>query len=220
MPVENLDALLAEALALTPLQIAPDAYLPLVSYAQLLLKWNATINLTAITDPREVVEKHLIDSLLPLSAIHSVERLLDLGAGGGLPGIPLALARPKLSVSMIDSVQKKVSFMKVAIATLHLGSRVTAIQQRLSGDPKAEQIALAPAVISRAFMDLERFVALGRNYLLPRGRLIAMVALPPTEAEGQRIGELYRCRLEGIEVFSLPFSNAPRAIVRYVDCST
>ncbi len=218
--MENLNALLADGLAQTHLQVSATTQVQLVNYAQLLLKWNASINLTAITDAREVVEKHLIDSLLPLNGLNDIERLLDLGAGGGLPGIPLSIARPTLSVSMIDSVQKKVSFMKVAIATLQLGARVTAFHQRLSGDPLKEQIAKAPAVISRAFMDLERFLALGRAYLLPQGRLIAMLALPPTEAEALRIGELHRCRLETIEVFELPFSKAPRAIVHYVDCST
>src|SRR5437870_6832970 len=86
-------------------------------HVDLLLKWNKSINLTAITDPAEVVEKHVIDSLA-LAPLVPKGSLLDAGSGAGFPGIPLAIALPELEVTLVDSVQKKVAFLKNALAEL------------------------------------------------------------------------------------------------------
>src|SRR3979409_337267 len=83
-------------------------------HVDLLLKWNKSINLTAITDPDEVVEKHVLDSLA-LAPVLPSGSLLDVGTGAGFPGIPVAIARPELEVVLVDSVQKKVAFLKNAL---------------------------------------------------------------------------------------------------------
>jgi 16S rRNA (guanine527-N7)-methyltransferase len=105
----------------------------LQEHAALLLRWNQRINLTAVTEPLEVAEKHILDSLAcaPLLPAGS---LLDAGSGAGYPGIPLRVARADLDVLLVDAVQKKVSFLKAVLARLGLsGLRAQAL--RLGGDP-------------------------------------------------------------------------------------
>src|SRR5947209_8669315 len=102
-------------------------------HVDLMLKWNKSINLTAITDPDEVIEKHVLDSLAVVPVLPSGS-LLDAGSGGGFPGIPAAIARPDLEVYLVDSVQKKVAFLKNALAELRL-PKVRAVVARLAGDP-------------------------------------------------------------------------------------
>jgi len=115
---EKLEAGLAEM----NLQVSADKQAKLIAYLQLIVKWNQVHNLTAIRDPLEMVTLHLLDSL---SVLHYVkvagaERLLDVGAGAGLPSIPLAICLPELQVTAIDAVMKKTSFMRQAKGELDL----------------------------------------------------------------------------------------------------
>jgi 16S rRNA G527 N7-methylase RsmG len=97
---------LAAGLAKLGLNLPDDAQQKLLAFRDLLLKWNKTYNLTALRDPAQAISHHLLDSLAILPHVGD-GNLLDVGSGGGLPGIPLAIARPDLSVSMVDTVQKK-----------------------------------------------------------------------------------------------------------------
>lgn len=124
-------------------------------YAEELLRWNAKVNLTAITQPDEVVEKHLVDSLLALPEVVGAGRLLDVGAGAGLPGIPLALAAPSLDVTLVEAVGKKVAFMKNAIVKLGLVGRVRANQVHAAGAPQTEQLPTVDVAIARAFTEVD-----------------------------------------------------------------
>jgi len=148
-------------------------------FADELLAWNSKTNLTAITDPAEVAEKHILDSLIPGKFIRSLLSakeisLLDIGSGGGFPGIPLKIFMPEIHVTMVDSVRKKVNFLKYVILALGLGG-IDAIHARV--EDMARQAAFAghfDVVISRAFSALDRFVMLAAPFIKPGGIIIAM----------------------------------------------
>ncbi|MBK7899670.1 MAG: 16S rRNA (guanine(527)-N(7))-methyltransferase RsmG [Azonexus sp.] len=139
----------------------------LLAFSDLLLKWNRTYNLTAIRDPQQALAHHILDSLAILPWVGEGP-LLDVGSGGGLPGIPLAIARPALAVTLVDAVDKKTSFQRQAVIELGLGN-VVALHGRvetLSGS--------FSQIVSRAFSDLAAFVGVTRHLLAPGGRWLAM----------------------------------------------
>jgi 16S rRNA (guanine527-N7)-methyltransferase len=177
--------------------LPPGAETALVAFATSLLKWNHKVNLTAITAPNEVVDKHLLDSLAIVTEVQGARSLLDLGAGAGLPGIPLALALPGLQVTLVDAVAKKVGFMKQAIASLGLSGRARAIHARAGGAPQTEGIPRAEVVISRALMDVDAWRELAQHYVEPKGRIVAML--------GQTEDPMARR-------YVLPLSGDPRAV--------
>ncbi|HQU81401.1 MAG TPA: 16S rRNA (guanine(527)-N(7))-methyltransferase RsmG [Azonexus sp.] len=151
----------------------PDAVQhKLLAFRDLLLKWNKTYNLTALRDPEQAISHHLLDSLAILPHV-GAGPLLDVGSGGGLPGIPLAIARPGLSVGMVDTVQKKASFLQQASIELGL-KNVTVHHARVE-----EMQGQYAQVSSRAFADLGLFVSLTRHLLAPGGRWLAMKGLRP-----------------------------------------
>jgi 16S rRNA (guanine527-N7)-methyltransferase len=121
---------LADGLAELGIALPDAVQRQLLAFRDLLLKWNKTYNLTALRDPDQAISHHLLDSLAILPHVGSGP-LLDVGSGGGLPGIPLAIARPELAVAMVDTVQKKASFLQQASIELglknvtvhHAGSR-------------------------------------------------------------------------------------------------
>lgn len=146
----------------------------LLAFRDLLLKWNKTYNLTALRDPAQAVSHHLLDSLAILPHVGE-GALLDVGSGGGLPGIPLAITRPALSVSMVDTVQKKATFLQQAAIQLGL-KNVTAYHARV------EQLPGQYAQISsRAFAELKLFTDLTRHLLAPGGRWLAMKGVRPDD---------------------------------------
>lgn len=151
----------------------PDtAQQELLAFRDLLLKWNKTYNLTALRDPEQAISHHLLDSLAILPHVGE-GNLLDVGAGGGLPGIPLAIARPALSVSMVDTVQKKATFLQQAAIELGL-KNVVAHHARVE-----EMSGQYAQISSRAFAELKLFVELTRHLLAPDGRWLAMKGVRP-----------------------------------------
>ena len=152
----------------------------LLAYVALLKKWNATYNLTAIRDEAEMVTQHLLDSLsvLPVLGKSALEgrRWADIGSGAGLPGIPLAIARPDLDMSLIDPVEKKAAFQRQAKIELGLAN-VTVLNRRVEDVPGDR----FDAVISRAFADLADFVCLAGHLLKQDGRLYAMKGQLPED---------------------------------------
>lgn len=176
-----------------------------------LLKWNAKVNLTAITAPDEVLEKHFLDSLAVLPEVEGAASLLDLGAGAGFPGLPLKLARPALAVTLVDAVGKKVGFLKATIAALGM-KEARGLHARAEGHPEQERIPRAELLIARAFMDLPDWLDLAPAYLLPGGRVVAMLGKAQAEAELQARASERALRLVSSRQYRLPFSGAERQV--------
>jgi len=165
---------LATGLAELGIDLPAERQDKLLAFRDLLLKWNKTYNLTALRDPEQAISHHLLDSLAILPHIGDGP-LLDVGSGGGLPGIPLAIARPELSVSMVDTVQKKATFLQQAAIQLGL-KNVAAHHARV------EQLPGQYAQISsRAFAELKLFTDLTRHLLAPGGRWLAMKGVRPDD---------------------------------------
>ena len=152
----------------------------LSAYLDLLAKWNRVYNLTAIRDRDRMDALHIEDALavLPFLPDRSNLRVLDVGSGGGIPGIPLAIARSTWNIVLVDSSAKKVAFLRQAAIELGL-TNVTAEAVRIEEFQDAEPFDV---VISRAFSDLPTFARVARNHLAPRGLIVAMKgALPKDE---------------------------------------
>ena len=149
---------------------------PLLAYLALLDRWNRTYNLTAIRDPREMVTRHLLDSL----AMHpfvDAGTLADLGTGPGLPGIPLAIAKPELQVTLVESNGKKARFLREAVRTLGLANaRVAETRAEALDEPGAYDL-----ITARALDTLAGIIEVGGHLLKPGGRLLAMKGVRPDE---------------------------------------
>lgn len=165
---------LAHGLDELGLDLPADAQGKLLAFRDLLLKWNKTYNLTALRDPEQAISHHLLDSLAILPHV-GPEALLDVGSGGGLPGIPLAIARAEQSVRMVDTVQKKTTFLQQAAIQLGL-KNVTVDHARV--ETLSGQYA---QISSRAFAELKLFVELTRHLLAPSGRWLAMKGVRPDD---------------------------------------
>ena len=165
---------LSAGLADLGLNLPESAQQQLLAFRDLLLKWNKTYNLTALRDPAQAISHHLLDSLAILPHIGD-GALIDVGSGGGLPGIPLAIARPELQVCMVDTVQKKTTFLQQAVIELGL-KNVTVNHARV--EEKQGQYA---QITSRAFAELGLFVSLTRHLLAPNGRWLAMKGVRPDD---------------------------------------
>ena len=171
----------------------------LVAYLALLQKWNRVHNLTAVRDPAEMVTLHLLDSLSVLPHIPE-GRLLDVGSGAGLPGIPLAVCMPQLQVTVMDASHKKASFMRQAKAELGLANLEVVCGRVEQYKPPY----VFNALISRAFSDLAEFVALTRNLLAPGACWLAMKGVHPYDElaqlpEGVGVHEIIPLRVPGLD---------------------
>lgn len=167
---------LKAGIAALGLALPEGAEQKLLAYLALLDKWNRVYNLTAVRDAERMVSHHLLDSLAAVPHFRG-ERVLDVGSGGGLPGIPLAIARPELQVTLIDSIAKKTAFLLQAKAELGLAN-LNVITSRVEDYRPAEGFDV---ITSRAFSDLREFVSLTRHLLKPGGRWLAMKGLYPHE---------------------------------------
>jgi 16S rRNA (guanine527-N7)-methyltransferase len=196
--MKHLTGHLTEAMDAMGLALEPRQEASLLDYLALLEKWNRTYNLTAIHEPERMLTHHLLDSLAVLPYIGSGP-LLDVGSGGGLPGIPLAIARPDLEVTLLDTSQKKCSFMQQAAIQLKLpGVRVEHTRVEVFQRPGG-----FPQIVSRAFSELREFVALTRHLLAPGGEWLAMKGLYPNEEvaqlKGARVKRDVKLHVPGLE---------------------
>ena len=190
---------LAAGIAALGLALPEGAEVKLLTYLALLDKWNRVYNLTAVRDAERMVSHHLLDSLAAVPFFQG-ERVLDVGSGGGLPGIPLAIARPELQVTLIDSIAKKTAFLLQAKAELGLGN-LTVVTGRVEDYRPAGGFDV---ITSRAFSDLREFVALTRHLLKRGGCWLAMKGLYPNEEiaqlpPGVKVGADYELVVPGLD---------------------
>lgn len=185
----------------------------LTLFSEELLKWNRKINLTAITDEREMAVKHFADSLALVKVIGSEGSLLDVGSGGGFPAIPLKIAIPALSVVSVDAVEKKIMFQRHVARVMELEdftaihARCETLQEKFSGRFNW--------VVSRAFSDLNLFARLAAPFLKDNGVIVAMKGKRGEEeaqASGPALAEV-AISVEDIVEFTLPLTGDRRTLV-------
>ena len=200
-----LDEQLGAGVSALGLELSSMAQHRLLTYLALLDKWNRVYNLTAVRETERMVSHHLLDSLAIVPYVET-ERVLDVGSGGGLPGIPLAIARPELQVTLIDSVAKKTAFLLQAKAELGL-ENVSVVTGRVETFQDAKGFE---TITSRAFSDLKEFVTLTRHLLAPGGRWLAMKGLYPHEEIAALPDGV---RVSANPVLSVPHLDATRHLI-------
>tara|TARA_B100000530_G_scaffold79564_1_gene48117 strand:+ start:5257 stop:5934 length:678 start_codon:yes stop_codon:yes gene_type:complete len=188
--------LLEKGIANLRLGLNSEQHAQLFKYGQLIQKWNRVYNLTAIRNNRELITHHLLDSLAVLPEIAFAlqatgsPRILDVGAGAGLPGLVLAIAQPNWQITLIDTVQKKAAFMQQAIATLGL-KNAQAVHGRVEEFQADVPFDL---ICSRAFSSIENFIALSQHVLAEHGQFAALKGRVEVDGEvpaGWRIDALH-----------------------------
>ncbi len=194
--------------------ILPEQEKLFAGHIEALLAWNSTTNLTAITEPEEVAVKHVLDSIVPVRRIPDSSRVLDIGSGGGFPGIPLKIMNPSLTMTLVDAVRKKANFLKYVIRTLGLpGIEAHHVRaEDMAGNPLFE--TGFDVITCRALASLDVFAGLALPLLRPGGVLIALKGrLEPEETEALERSSGNSLSME-VERYILPVFNAERAIVR------
>lgn len=193
---------------LAALGLDPDAGQreQLLQYVALLDKWNKTYNLTAVREPERMIGLHILDSLAVLPHLDAAANIVDVGTGGGLPGIPLAIAKPDLHVTMLDSIAKKTTFVRQAIGQLGLKNADV-----VSG--RVEQFAPAARfgqVISRAFAELKDFVEGAAHLCADSGKLLAMKGVYPHDEIGRLPAGFF---VEAVITLEVPGVDGQRHLV-------
>jgi 16S rRNA (guanine527-N7)-methyltransferase len=200
-PASELDRGLSEL----ALPMPPGARDKLLAYIELLARWNRTYNLTAIREPGKMVSQHLLDALAVVPHLPPGS-LADVGSGGGLPGVPIAIVQPERRVTLNDSNQKKTAFLRQATIELELANAKV-------HDGRAElwrPLERFAVVISRGLAELAEFVALCRHLVAPGGVLAAMKGVYPRE-ELARVPPTQRC--DKVVRLQVPLLDAERHLV-------
>lgn len=206
MQAEEILSAGAQALGLA---LAPHQLTQLLAYHQLLVKWNQAYNLTAVRDPLEMVRRHLVDSLsiLPfLDDLPAGSSILDVGSGGGMPGVMLAIMRPDLQLSMLDSNGKKTRFLSQV--KLSLGLPFQVLHQRLE---QYQPECGYDLITCRAFSSLPDLVNWSRQCLRPHGAWLAMKGQAPDE---ELAALPQTVRLDWITPIKVPYADGARHLVR------
>ena len=188
------------------LQLPHDAPEALARYLELIAKWNRVHNLTAVRETEQMVVLHVLDSLSLLPHLEGVKTLLDVGSGPGLPGIPVAIARPEIAVTLLDASHKKAAFLEQARVELALAN-VSVACERVEAWKTDRRF---DAVVSRAFADLVDFVDQAQHLVAPGGTLIAMKGVHPFE-ELARVPATHR--VSRVLEISVPSLEAKRHLV-------
>jgi 16S rRNA (guanine527-N7)-methyltransferase len=199
-PREELMRTLADGARALHLDLGEAQLGKLMDYLTLLSKWNAVYNLTALRDPRQMVTHHLLDSLAVVPAFDGAKNILDVGAGGGLPGIVLAIARPDMRVSMVDTVHKKTAFLTQVKAELGLAN-VNVYTARVEQLKVPQKFGV---ITSRAFAELNDFVTWSGHLLEEGGRFIALKGVMPNEEiarlpAGWKVGKVESLTVPGLD---------------------
>ncbi|HSX20584.1 MAG TPA: 16S rRNA (guanine(527)-N(7))-methyltransferase RsmG [Gammaproteobacteria bacterium] len=199
---------LQQGLAAMGFDLPPNRQEKLIAYVELLAKWNKAYNLTAVRAIDQMIPLHILDSLSLLPFMSKVTRVLDVGTGAGLPGVPLAIVCPEISFQLVDSQQKKINFIQHVITSLAIPN-VTAMQHRIE---TLEPSLAADMVVSRAFASLDEFVKLVGHLCNANTKIVAMkgrreLALQEVQALPANFA------LINIESVQVPGINAERCLV-------
>jgi 16S rRNA (guanine527-N7)-methyltransferase len=201
---------LQEGVAQLPLALSEIQITQLIDYLALLVKWNAVYNLTAVRDPMQMINQHLLDTLAAVPAFDEARNVLDVGAGGGLPGIVLGICGASrtvpLRVSMVDTVHKKTAFLTQAKVELGL-QNVTVYTSRVE---QLQVPQLFDVITSRAFADLSDFVNWSGHLLAPGGKFIALKGVAPND-EVARLPDGWK--VTEVRPLTVPNLNAERHLV-------
>lgn len=207
---DEFSALLNEGAAKLTISLSTRQIDKLLDYLALLVKWNSVYNLTSVRDPQQMVIQHLLDAMSALFAFKGAKRVLDVGTGGGLPGIVIAIwameAEPEMQVHLIDTVKKKTAFLTQVKAELGL-EQVTVHSGHVE---KLVSENTFDVITSRAFAELIDFVKLSGHLLEQDGSMIALKGKMPDE-EIQRLPVAWR--VEKVESLSVPGMQADRHLV-------
>jgi 16S rRNA (guanine527-N7)-methyltransferase len=190
---------LAQGVAELGLRLAPDVQRKLLDYVALIAKWNRVHNLTAVRAKSQMVSAHLLDCIA-VAPYLDANTVLDVGSGAGLPGIPLALMWPHVSVALIDSNHKKVAFLRQAVIELGL-KNVTVVGERVENWQPPH---LYDLVISRAFSDLPEFLRIAGRMCAEKGTVATMKGVYPHEELAQLPPDFKLRRVERLSIPGLP----------------
>jgi 16S rRNA (guanine527-N7)-methyltransferase len=173
----TLDQRIEQGMAAMGVDVSADSRGRMAAHLELVAKWNRVHNLTAVREPDQMVVLHLLDSLSLLPHLGDAKRVLDVGSGPGFPGAPLAIARPDIHFTLLDSSHKKCTFLEQAKSELGLAN-VTVVCERVEQWRPDDRF---DAIVSRAFAELSDFVAQSKHLAAPGARLLAMKGVYPFE---------------------------------------
>ena len=196
---------LQEGLQSMGLSLTTAQQLLLLEYVALLKKWNSTYNLTALRDEHTMISHHVLDSLTLLPYIQHAQTLMDVGSGGGMPGIPTVICRPDLQITLRDANTKKSSFLQQAVIELGLHNVSVA-----SGRVEAMHDKKVDVVTSRAFAELADFISLTKHLLNENGYWAAMKGVYPYEELEHVPASVV---VEKVDKLTVPMLNAERHMV-------
>jgi 16S rRNA (guanine527-N7)-methyltransferase len=204
----TLDCELKRLIEAAKLNIAEHKRIELINYVALIHKWNKVHNLTAIRDEMAMLTLHIMDSLAVLPFLSGAKHVLDVGSGAGLPGIVIAICQPTTFVTVIDSSQKKASFMRQVKSELGL-MNLTVLSGRVEQLPRENKFDV---IISRAFSDLFSFISLTKNLCSENGQWIAMKGVVPTQ-EIKELKDKLGIQPDKIQRLDIPELNAERHLL-------
>jgi 16S rRNA (guanine527-N7)-methyltransferase len=204
-PVDVAAAQLERGLEALDFRLSHDQRMKLLQFLKLLTKWNRVYNLTAIRDSRAGVSAHLLDSLAVTPYLKG-RRILDVGSGAGLPGIPLAIAKPEWEFVLVDSNQKKTAFLTQALAELKVGNASVVCERAETWRPTQK----FDCIVCRALARLAEFVELTKDLLASGGVFAAMKGAYPREEIAELPAEYHAKRVVPL---AIPGLNAQRHLV-------
>jgi len=177
-------------------------------YLDEIKKWNEKMNLTSITEENEIVTRHFLDSLTPLSFLKGIEKVLDIGSGAGFPGIPLKIAAPSMVVTLMESTEKKIFFLRHIIRTLQLPIAETLFARAEDKAIISMRGGAFGCVISRALSGIDDFLALAAPYVKRNGFVIAMKGPAEEELRKELAGRKYE-----LHEIKIPFTDRTTSII-------
>lgn len=199
--------ILANGIETLQLALPSQAQQKLLAYITLLEKWNRVYNLTAIREQEQMVSHHLLDSLSALYPLPTFPmQVLDVGSGGGMPGIPFAIARPQWQIMLLDSNHKKTAFLRQAVIDLGL-KNVKVMTERVE---RYEAPIKFDLITSRAFADLNEFIGLTRHLLAEKGQYAALKGIFPHAEIAQLPADIV---VEKTVALRVPYLMAERHLV-------